>query len=507
MVPSIQTYKPKNILRKEAFKRAIPGENLDPAGCIGPQGDSSSVYDVTRDNIRYELMSQSDFIREYDVNAHKINSLKYYPNPLAKDKEGKMYAKIKTRVAIACQARIHLKRLTALIGNNVNLRIVSHDKSSTAQASLTTFREGWELKGIETLIHDFISADGKVGDAAANIYIYNNSLGWRVFEFEKGDTLYPHYDPVTGKLCLFGRRYILTDEEGSKVEYLDVWDNTHYCRYIRTNKKEDYEANATLDGWAIDIEPTPHNFPRIPIVYDRYGAPFWANSQSNIDALEMSMSQLAENNMAYALRILYSFGEEMNMSSTVDGTPLRIDSPNPNAKVGFLEPADSSNSFALQISELKKSIMNCSFAVETPELKTGSDMSSLTVKMLFADAYLKAIDDAVHFQPVLDDLVELFKFGYGMETSPSEMTNLRVKAELLPYIFQSETEIINGIVQLKGIGAMSRQSATEMAYESGFGVVGENERIMNEEHDDLVATQHVQSQSNANVISNARNNQ
>ena len=507
----IQNYTPKDILVKKAFKRIIPSDILNMSGVNFPIGDASSLYDGHGDFLRYQLMSQADFLREFDVNAHKINSMKYYPNPLRKDTAGKFYAKVKSRVAIAFQERIHTKRVIALTGNNANLRITNADPTEADQRMLGLFREGWEEKDIEVALHDSISADGKTGDVALCFYMKNGKLGWRLFSFENGDTLYPHYSPVTGRLALLGRKYSMFDEKDREiVTYLDVWDDKYYMRYRQDLKGlkgvVSTVAQAFGGGWTVDQEPVRHNFPTIPIAYDRYGDTFWANSQSLIDNYEMAMSQLCENNMAYALRILYTFGGEMDMKSTIDGTPLSIESADPNAKAGFLEPADASNSFKLQMETLEKNIMRCSFAVETPEIKSGSDMSSLTVKMLFADSYLKALSDAMHFQPFLNKIVECVKHGYGIETGKSsDFNTMKIKAELFPYIFQSETEVINGIVQLKGIGVMSRRSAAEMAYEYGYGVIGENERISKEEHDALVAAQPVTIDKNENTVNQSRN--
>lgn len=498
---NVLTYEPNEILVKEAFKRAIPADDCTPLMRDMPRGNSMSKYNAAKDNMRFVLFSQSDFLREYYVDSHKINSIVYYPNPLMKDEDNKVYAKVQTRVAVGFQERIHNKRLTALIGNNANIKITKAKPDAHDQEMLSIFREGWEEKNMEVAISQAISADGKVGDAAISFFLSNGEFGWRLLSFEKGDTLYPHFDPVTGKLALFGRRYGSILEGGKQIEFLDVWDNTYYARY----KMEDGEG-----GWVVDQPAKRHGFNEVPIAYDRYGEPFWANSQSLIDNFELSMSQLAENNRAYALRILYSFGEEMSMNASMDGTPVSIESSDPNAKVGFLEPADSSNSFRLQLETIEKNIMRCSHAVETPEIKSGADMSSLTVKMLFADAYLKALQDSVHFQPFLDKVVELFKYGYGIESMmSSDFRTMKVKAELYPYIFQSESETVNAIVQLKGIGALSRKSSTEIAYELGYGVVGENSRILQEEHDALAGTTEtttvVEETKDVNVVSNARN--
>lgn len=477
--PRIDTMTPEAITVKKAFKRTLPSDRLVPGGSRFRTG-GAGAEDMRIDPLRYEILTQADFLREYDVNAHRINSLKYYPNPFTETEAGRYRQKIKSRIAIAFQERIYTKRLTTLIGNSVNFRIANAEATAADQRTLAMFREGWQMKNMENALYEAIAADGKTGDCALVFWLSGGEMGWRSFSFERGDTLFPHYDPETGRLALFGRLYAADGEDGGEDEYLDVWDNTHYCRYRRETD------GAARRGWTVDQEPTPHNYGRIPVAYDRYGGPFWSNSQSLIESYETAISQLAENNAAYALRILYTLGEAMDMKSTLDGTPTRIDSPDKDARIGYLEPADASNSFKLQLDTLEKNIMRSSFAVETPEIKSGADMSSLTVKMLFADSYQKALLDAQHFQPFLDDTVALFLHGYGVETGRvSEFGAFRVKAEIFPYIFMSETEQVSNILQLRSSGALSRQTASELGYELGYGVNSEYQRLLAEEHDAL----------------------
>lgn len=512
-IPSIETMTPKMILVKEAFKRAIPSDIMEAGGKRYPLGDDTAKADPSRDPLRYELVNQSDFLREFDMNAHRINSLKFYPNPFVADSDNKYKQKIKSRISIAFQERIFTKRLTTLVGNNVNFRIANYKTTAKDQEMLALFREGWQMKNMENALYQALAADGKTGDCAICFWLDEGRFGYRVFSYENGDVLYPHYNPVTGELCLLGRTYSQYDSDGKEyVQYLDVWDNTSYCRY-RYNLKGVKGLVASVvdkvggDAWVLDEEPKQHNFPRIPIAYDRYGAPFWGNSQSLIDAYELAISQLAENNAAYALRILYTLGESMSLKSTLDGTPTRIDSPNADAKVGYLEPADSSKSFELQLTTLEKNIMKCSFAVETPEIKSGSDMSSLTVKMLFADSYQKALLDAQHFQPFLDDVVTLFKYAYGIDSGEvSDMNAFKVKAEIFPYIFMSETEQVANIIQLRSSGALSRQTASELGYELGYGINSEYKRILQEEHDALVGQQQTTTTVSAEGLDNQTNN-
>ena len=506
---NISNMTPQTIMVKEAFTRLVPSEHLTSIGDAKTVGSAYALAYSSERPLR-QVMSQADFMREYDVNAHKINSLKYYPNALMKDKEGKIAAKIKSRIAIAWQKRILVKRLATLTGNNVNIRLSNSRRTSADQQMLNDFREGWENSNIENLIYQAIRADGIVGDVAVNFFMSNGKLGWRVFSFMEGDVLYPQYDPMTGRLAVFGRKYTVRDDEGKElVEYLDVWDDNYYMRYRqdKTGIVSKVKNAVGLSGWVVEQGAIPHGFPRIPIEYDRYGEPFWANSQDCADLYELTVSQLAENNQAYALRILYALGGEIEMVSNMDGTPSMINSTEPNTKVGFLEPADSSKSFELQLSILEKAIMRNSFASETPELKSGSDLSSLTVRMLMMDSYQQALLDAQHFQSFIDGVVELFKYAYGIETGrSSDFEMLKVKAEIFPYVFMSETEQVSNILQLRSAGALSKQTASEMAYELGYGINSEYERIVEEEREELVGAQSAtQGSSKQNVVNEARN--
>lgn len=502
---------PKQIMIKEAFTRLVPSPNMTEIGearTTSAGVDPAYVYEVPAK----QVMTQADFMREYDINSHKINSLKYYPNALMKDNKGKVVAKIKSRIAVAWQKRILVKRLATLTGNNINIRLSSSKRSKADQQLLNDFREGWEDENIENLFYQAFKSDGITGDVAACFYLSNGKMGWRIFSYDNGDVLYPHYDPMTGELAVFGRRYAIKDEkEKDAVEYLDVYDKTYYTRYKNVRKGVKGAVNALkdaigLDGWEVDQAPTPHGFQTIPIAYDRYGEPFWANSQECADLYELTVSQLAENNQAYALRILYALGGEVDLVSNLDGTPSMINSPDPNTKIGFLEPAESSKSFELQLNILKDAIMKNSFASETPELKSGSDLSSLTVRMLLMDSYQQAVLDAQHFQPFIDKVVELFKYAYGIQVGrSSDFEMLKVKAELFPYVFMSETEQVSNILQLRSAGALSKQTASEMAYELGYGINSEYERIVAEEREELVGNKTITPGTQNNVVNEARN--
>lgn len=504
---------PSQILVKKPFVRLMPSECLTqngPGYAVGASLDEPG-HDI--DPVRYMRFPQSEFLRELDPHAHKINSLSYYPNPFTKDEAGHVYQKVKARVSLALQEYILGQRVIMLTGNSTVHSILNHDAGRWEQDMLELFQEGWTELNIECAIKDEIEADFSVGDAAICFWMDGGHGGWTLISYTKGDTLYPHYDPRTGKLALFGRRYSMRDEDGKEVtEYLDVWDRVSYMRYKMDKKGlkgsvAKVKKAVGMTGWIVDQPPVPHGFPFIPIAYDRYGMPCWAYSQDSIDKLEMSLSQLMQNNTAYALRILFAFGADMEVLASPDGTPQQIHSTDPQAKIGFLEPADSSGSFDVQLKWLKDNVYRSSFVIERQEIKSGTDIATVTAQLMYADAYYKAQLDAMHFQPFIDTVVECVKYIWGIESGrTSDFARFRVKAELYPFVFLSDTERVSNIQQLHAAGALSKQTAAKLGHEMGYGTINEYDKVRQEEHDDLMAEASARKQTvKSNPVNDSRN--
>ena len=189
---------------------------------------------------------------------------------------------------------------------------------------LAFLREGWEDKDMEVAIDAALVSDYMTGDAAVYIYMDNGKVRWRTFSFKDGDVLFPHYDTLTGDMTLFGRQYQQTDWDGNTKTYLDVVDNTSFVTYVQ--KEDDM-------GWQMEGSPIKHGFPFCPVAYHRseYG-PVWSASQSLIDGYEVAISQFSENNAAYALRILYTLGAEMEVLTMATATAHQGDLHPPRKK-------------------------------------------------------------------------------------------------------------------------------------------------------------------------------
>ena len=497
--PTIKNMSPEEVMRKKPFTRIAPSGALTAFGDGFAENVDPTYVDGT---LLYKSLSQADFMREFDQNAHKIMSQLYYPDPVSYDKKEKKYYQRKlARVTVNLPEIFANQRTSMLVGNETDLKLIGGGTSQKMQDRLASYCEGWMLHDMEVAKYNLIFSNAVTGDGAIAFHIEDSKVGWRSLSYMNGDILYPHYD-FYGRLAVFGRKYKM-DEPDGRVTYLDVWDNTRYVRYKQDLSKD-------KNGVWVEDESKPHGFWHIPIAYFRYGEPFWSGAMNDVDQIELALSQLCENNRHYALRILYALGGEMNVQATLDGRPQQINSPDVNAKVGYLEPADSSGSFELQLRQLIKHAYQAAHCVEAPEVKSGADMSSLTVQMLYADVYHKSLNDSRLFQDSLNSIVDLFQYGWGIETGlPSDYdpTVFRVKGLIHPYIMKSENEEVNNVAVLSGVGGLPKKAVCNEAFKLGYGTPRNYEDLLQEQHDELLGEQKAQNNQNRqNVVAESRAN-
>lgn len=445
--------------------------------------------------------SQADFLRQYYVSGHKINDPMYYKDK-TKIVERRLadgstvtvpYIQHMIRVAIPYQEMIATKHLTALTGNNIAFSTPG-DSTKEDETLFNSFMNGWKEKDMETAWYQSAKSALITGDAAFCGWLSGGKFGWRVFSYLDGDTLWPHYDNH-GRMDAFGRSYTLMDAKGALCTYLDVWDDTYVHHYAQTAEDgQDVQQVAGFGGWVYNGSDR-HGFESLPIAYMRIDLPPWVQVQPSIDQIELAFSRLAENNKAYALRILFTKGADLAMESTIDGTPYQINTEETDADARFLEPANMSGSFKTEIDALEEAIYRGSFTVKTPDVR-GSDLSGLAVELLFTDSNQKAHCDAQDFKPFVGDMVSVFKAGWAVEDGTPAMRGARILSEILPFMPKSETEEVSNIAQLVNSGSLSRQSASENATTLGYGKTAEWHRILSEERETLVGIEPLQKDNN-----------
>lgn len=451
----------KEILVRKPFKR------ITPIDCHngGLYKDGVAYDDL--DTPIYEIVSQADFMREFEPTGHMINNPVIYPDKKRIDPETKQeYTEPMSRCAFAFQRIITIKQMAHLTGNDIQFEMPSSKDNDQTNDTFFKFKEGWSVKNMEIAWFEFAKSVKITGDAAFVGYKKNGKFYWKVLSYMNGDILYPHYDSVTGDLSLFARKYSDMDENGKETtNYVEVWDEKKLYRFKKDNTGAVGVLNRIkevfgLKGYRL-ISEEPHNFPSIPVSYhrDENGA-CWSFSQGNIDQYELAFSQLVQNNTAFAFPIMYMKGEDVSLIGDMTGAVKGVTMAE-NEDAGFLNTPNGSDLFTLQLSTLYKLIYEQSFAVIPPEVRSG-DMPGVAVKLLYSPAVEFAMKDAQEFQPALDKIVDIYTEGYGTEVGQSSSFNqLEVYSWILPYVPQNDSELISNLATAVQNGFESRQTASE----------------------------------------------
>lgn len=466
----------RSILTKKPFTRINPlvreHQKVSTSEYIAPI-HTTEIYDV---------IPQEEFLKEYYPTGHKINSDVYYPDKVKYDDKNKQYFKERVfRASFPFQQIITAQQLVHLCGNDIHLELTGAHNSEDERETMLELRKGWLDKNIEIAFYKLASSVKSTGDGAVAFFLDGGKLGWKTLSFMEGDTLYPHYDSITGKLDTFARQYYSYDSDGERsVSWVEVWDNTYFYRYKQSMQGFSGTVNKVLDyfgleGYVIDGEPMRHQFNEIPIVYKRDdNGPCWSASQDSIDKYELAVSHLCQNNMAYAFPIMLLKGDDVEIQGDVYGAVKAI-TMGQDDEVKYLSHDNSSESFKLQLETLLKMIFLGSFTVQPPEVKSG-DLPGVAIKLIYSPSIDKAMIDSKEYDEVVDSITKLFKFGYGIECKKAtKMQSLGVFAWIEPYVHQNQAELVNNLVQLVNANLLSTDTGSGL---TGYGENNEFDKIM-----------------------------
>lgn len=452
-----------DILTKRAFVRPMPQFIQTATLTRKPQRAQ-----VPKDNTLWQVVSQGQFLREYYTSGHLINDATYYPDRIKYDEEKKQFFSEKVvRCAFPLQMIITSQHLVHIAGNDIRHELTDSETSEEREKLFLKWQKGWLDENIETRLYFFYKSAYIVGEAALLFYLKDEKMYTKNLSFLNGDTLYPHYNSITGKLDAFARKFSDYDEENNEyVQWLEVWDEKYLRRYRRdvqglrgtiTKVKELFG----LDGWTLVSEEV-HGFERVPVAYHRRdeGA-CWSFVQDAIDKYELAVSYLCQNNMAYAFPIMVLKGDNVSIEGDIYGQVKAI-TADMESDIKYLERSDNTAAFELQLNTLLRQIFLGSFAVMPPEVKSG-DLPGVAIKLIYSPSLDRAMIDAKEFDHVIDDVQQLFTYAYGIqERKTTEFAKLQILSYIVPYIHQNTAELINNLVQAVAAGILSKETGSEL---------------------------------------------
>lgn len=432
----------------------------------------------------WKVIPQSQFIREYYTSGHLINDNKYYPDRIKYDEDtDKFFTEKMVRCTFPFQMMITAQHLVHIVGNDIRHEITKSKITEEERKLFGDWCKGWLVENIETALYHFYKSTFVTGEAALVLYLKDGKMYHKNFSFLYGDTLYPHYNSVTGEMDCFGRKFSEYDEENKEtVQWLEVWDEKYLYRFRQNLNGLSGQINKAkkwlgLDGWIQVGKEEPHGFDRVPIAYHRReeGA-CWSAVQDLIDKFELAVSYLCQNNMAYAFPIMVLQGDNVDIQGDIYGQVKAITADS-DAKISYLERGNNTESFKLQIDILLKQIFLGSFSVMPPEVHSG-DLPGVAIKLIYSPSLDRAMIDAKEFDHVIDDVQKLFSFAYGVqEQKERQFRNLEIISYIEPYVHQNTAELINNLVQSVNSGILSKRTASEL---SGYGKNDEFDQIIME---------------------------
>ena len=180
--------------------------------------------------------------------------------------------------------------------------------------------------------------------------------------------------------------------------------------------------------------------------------------------------------------VIKGAGGGIQIQGDLTGQARAIVFDDQDSSAEFMDKADASSSFELQLKETLKFILMGSFTVLPPEIK-GGDMPGVTVKILYSPAIEQAINDINFYNETVDGIVDLFKQGYGIEQKNiTGYKNLKIRGDMNVYVPQNDTEVINNINQSLLNGSLSEETALQ---ENPLSAPDEMDRKRREKEEDI----------------------
>lgn len=487
MADNTNTPQLRDILTKKPFTRILPDGHYDHGYVLNEVSETVP----TNDRLKRKIVTQEDFLRELDPAGHLINDKELFPDIWRQNEEdGKWYIEEIPRYAFAFQQIILTKHLTHLCGNDIQFELADKKTTDETNHVFIQFRNGWANKNMEIAWYNFCKSVKATGDGAFVGYMDKGVFGWKILSFLNGDKLYPHFDLRTGRLNMLARTYCNYAEDGGVAKrYIDLWDDTYYYRFVADGDAKNVFEKAkqlilkafSIDGYTLEFKE-PHGFRSIPVSYHRDdNGPCWTCSEEAIENYEIAFSNLAHSNHDFGLPIMYVKGEGSEVISEQDMSyASKVMLLPSDGEAGFLNRQDASNAYKSELDKLEDLIYKQSFAVKTPELKSG-DTPGVALKIMYSDAYEKAMSDAQEYDHAVDKMVEIFSWGYGIESENRlAFINTNIRHYIEPYIHVNSTEQITNLNTAVIGKFMSRQTAAE---KNPYATPNEWERICQEEHD------------------------
>lgn len=461
----------QKLLKKKAFVRASPTPIIAPT--IAGTTSANEYYDANAPTIRFQRVTQDEFLSELDPRSHEINNTIIYPDKVIKsivknsdgeDVEQTTITEI-ARVSVSLQSMIATKQCVHLWAKPPKFT----SKRGSNPDKFTRFKEYWTQRNAQSALYLMAKSALTTGDGAICWYLNTKKeLNYKVWSYKDGDMLIPVYKENGIDMDKFIRRYYSIPEgEKNAVDTIDIYSDTTYTQLILKGTK-----------WVVSIDERTHGFSQIPVSYHREPDVAWGAGQDLIDKIERLLSDMRESNAYFAFGIMFLSGGDIRVMPPKSSQGKLIISEDSNADAKFLEQKDLSPALKFEYDQYTKQLYRTTGTVVIdPEILKGGDQSGAYIKNLYNDAIQYAMDAKPRWQPVLEKIVAIVKEGLEIEDKDIDFRQLVVISDVDIYVPMNIAEEIRLVNESLIAKTISQETASQTNY---ISTPDEYERIQKE---------------------------
>lgn len=409
---------------------------------------------------------------QWNIEDHAINDKHKRPDKHVKDRDGNV-SRVKevNRISVSFQQLIVNTSVAFGFGNDVT---ISSNAENTEEQELLDEIQIVLFDNKETTMNQRVATElYKETEVAELWYMERDGDRYAIRSFVMSpstkDKLYPIFDGY-GKMLAFARMY--TDKEDVKMT---VWTSDEILELVKN-----------VGGW--DIENRRDNpYGKIPIVYGSQDHTEWHVVQSQIERLELLLSNHAEINDYHAAPKLFVKGRLKSLPKAGEGGGVLQGEEGTDVSVISWDSA--TDSVKLEIDNLINSIHKFT---QTPDIsfenvKGLNQASGVMLKMLFMDAHLKVMrkrgiwdEYFTRRYSVLKSMInyrDLGRYGNAIRT-------LRLSPVFTPYMIDDLRDKVATLMAANGgRPIMTHRRSIELL---GSAVdVDEEMELIREEEDDM----------------------
>lgn len=433
---------------------------------------SGTAEDIAKAIIDTRRDDKNKGVDQWSIENHSINDVRKRPDKYIKDRDGNVtHVREVNRISVSFQQLIVNTSVAFGFGNDV---AISSNADDGKEQELLEHVQDVLFDNKETTMNQSVATKLYSETEVAELwYMERDGDNYKIRSFlmspSTKDKLYPIFDDY-GKMLAFARAY--TYKEDVKMT---VW-----------TKENIVELTKSSNIWKIESRrENPYN--KIPVVYGSQEETEWHVVQSQIDRLELLLSNHAEINDYHAAPKLFIKGRLKSLPRAGEGGGVLQGEENTDVSVISWDSA--TDSVKLEIDNLINSIHKFT---QTPDIsfenvKGLNQASGVMLKMLFMDAHLKVMrkrgiwdEYFTRRYNILKTLVNFRELG----SYDDEVSSLRMSPIFTPYMIDDLRDKVSTLMAANGgRPIMTHRRAIEL-----LGVasdVDEEMGLIREEEDEM----------------------